>query len=197
MKALDTSNKTTGLAQQIAADGYKAVGVYLRSDRCSAAMIAELKSAGLQIWSMYEKGYPTSTGYFSGKQGVVDGQAAAKFAQQVLNQTAGSKIYATVDYDPDHDDANGPTIKGPISDYMTAFKAQIDPAGYLTGVYGSGRTCRILIASGLATAGWVCQSTSYAELAAFKPNAAIVQQPRINNSWDGDDVQDSQLAGLW
>jgi|WetSurMetagenome_2_1015567.scaffolds.fasta_scaffold144489_2 hypothetical protein len=197
MKALDTSAKTNGMAQQIAHDGYKAVGVYLRSDRCSAAIISELKAAILQLWSIYENGYPTSDVYFSKQRGTSDGQAAAKFARQMINQPTDTKIYATVDYDPDDRDPNGPTIRGPISAYFAAFKAEIEPAGYVAGVYGSGRTCRILIETGLATSGWVCQSTSFAEHAEFTPSAAIVQKPRINKSWDGDEVQNPELAGLW
>jgi hypothetical protein len=185
------------MAAKIAAEGYKAVGVYLRPDRCSVGMIAELKGAGLQIWSTYEKGFPTSDAYFSKLRGTLDGQTAAKFASKTLNQPAGSQIYATVDYDPDHGDATGPTICGAISDYLAAFKAEIESAGYVTGVYGSGRTCRILIKNGLAASGWLCQSTSFAEHVAFTPNAAIVQQPRITNNWDGDDVQNGARAGVW
>jgi hypothetical protein len=197
MKALDTSEKTTGMAQKIASEGFEAVGVYLRPDRCSAAMIAELRKAGLKIWSMYEKGYPTSDGYFSKKQGDHDGGAAATFAKQKINQPAGTQIYACVDYDPDHNDANGPTIRGAISEYMAAFKAAVEHAGYVASVYGSGRTCRILMASGLAKSGWLCQSSSFAEHGAFAPNAAIVQSAAINNYWDGDEVQKPESAGLW
>ena len=197
MKALDTSSKTVGQAQKIVADGYGAVGVYLRSDRCSRAMVDELHNAGLEVWSMYEKGYPTTDGYFSQAQGAKDGKAAAAFANQILAQPAGSQIYATVDYDPDHNAPAGPTITGHISDYMRAFQAAIQPAGYLASVYGSGRTCRILMASGLARSGWLCQSSSFAEHNAFAPHAAIIQLPRINNSWDGDDIPNPAVAGLW
>lgn len=197
MKALDTSTKTTGVAKSLAAEGYQAVGVYLRPDRCSAAMVAELHTAGLKVWSVYEKGYPTSDAYFTPARGAMDGEAAAKFAKQALGQPEGSLIYAAVDYDPDPNDESGPTIRGAISKYMAAFKAAIAPSGYKTGVYGSGRTCRILTQMGLADAGWLCQSRSFAEHAQFQPAAAIVQQPRINNSWDGDEVQQVELAGVW
>jgi Domain of unknown function (DUF1906) len=201
MKALDTSKKTTGKALSIKAQGFEAVGIYLRSDRCSAAMVAELKAAGLKIWSCYEKGFPTTAGYFTRAKGGSDGAAAVAFAKHTLNQPAGSLIYATVDFDPDHDphhdDPNGPTIRGAISDYMTAFKAAVEPAGYGTGVYGSGRTCRILIASGLAASGWLCVSSSFAEHKQFKPSAAIVQDGVIDEDWDSDNVQNLAAAGLW
>ena len=91
----------------------------------------------------------------------------------------------------------GPTINGPISDYMRAFQAAMQPAGYLASVYGSGRTCRILLSKGLAKTGWLAQSTGFAEYNVFKPKAGIVQLPRINNSWDGDDIPDPTVVGLW
>ena len=187
MKAIDSSAKTTGQADNLAAAGYGAVGVYLRSDRCTAAMIAELHSAGLQVWSIYEKGYPTSDAYFSAAKGTSDGAAAATFAKS-MGQPKGTQIYATVDYDPDDSNPNGP---------MKAFQSAIKPAGYLASVYGSGRTCRILIANGLAKTGWLAQSTGFAEYNVFKPKAGIVQLPRINNSWDGDDIPDPTVVGLW
>jgi hypothetical protein len=83
VKALDTSSETIGQAKKIAAAGCGAVGVYLRLDRCSAAMLAELHNGGLQVWSIYEKGYPTSDDYFSAYQGSIDGHAAAAFAQSM------------------------------------------------------------------------------------------------------------------
>jgi hypothetical protein len=197
MKAMDTSKDTTGMLQQIQADGFQAVGIYLRSDRCSAAMIGELRGAGLKIWSTYEKGHPDHAGYFSQEQGKTDGIAAARFAKNTLNQPQGSIIFATVDFDPDHGDPTGPTIRGVISEYMAAFKTAVEAAGYFAGVYGSGRTCRILTASGLAESGWLCESSSYAEHDQYKPNAAIVQIDEINGDWDNDEVQNAALAGLW
>jgi hypothetical protein len=196
MNAIDTSAKTTGQANDIVAAGYGAVGVYLRPDRCSVAMIAELHNAGLKVWSIYEKGFPTSDAYFSADQGSADGNRAAAFAQ-LMGQPQGTQIYAAVDYDPDDSDASGPTINGPISAYMKAFQAAIQPAGYLASVYGSGRTCRILMANGLAQTGWLTQSTGFAEYKLFKPKAGIIQLPVINDDWDGDEIPDPAVVGLW
>src|SRR5206468_12177767 len=92
---------------------------------------------------------------------------------------------------------SGPTSNGPISGYMKACHAASKPAGYLGSVYGPGRTCRIQMANGLAKTGWLTQSTAFAEYNAFKPKAGIVQLPRINNSWDGDDIPDPTVVGLW
>lgn len=192
VKAIDSSTKTTGMAQAIAAAGFGAVGVYLRPDRCTAAMIAELHGQNLKVWTVYEKGYPTSDGYFTAAKGDSDGRAAAKFAADTIGQPKNTQIYAAVDYD-----AGLTAVNGPISDYMRAFQAAVAAKGYQASVYGSGRTCRILQASGLAVSGWLTQSTGFAEYAAYKPKAAIVQLPRINNSWDGDDIPNPLGVGLW
>ena len=196
MKALDSSAKTTGKAKQIKQQGYEAVGVYLRSDRCSLPMIKDLQANGLKIWSMYEKGHPDHNDYFTAEQGDTDGKNAADFAQQ-MGQPAGTQIYATVDYNPDPKDASGPTINGRISDYMKAFQKAVKAKGYLASVYGSGRTCRILIAKGLAKTGWLCVSGDFAERAAFKPNASIVQTSELTSDWDADTIADPQKPGLW
>jgi hypothetical protein len=109
-----------------------------------------------------------------------------------MGQPQGSQIYAAVDYDPSMN-----AVNGPISAYMQAFQVAIQQAGYLSSVYGSGRTCRILLASGLAKTGWLTQSTGFAEYNAFKPQAGIVQLPEINDNWDGDDIPDPTVVGLW
>jgi glycoside hydrolase-like protein len=196
MNAIDTSAKTTGQADDIVAAGYGAVGVYLRPDRCSAAMITELHEAGLKVWSIYEKGHPDHDEYFSADQGSADGQRAAAFAQ-LIGQPRGTQIYPAVDYDPDDSNPNGPTINGRISDYMRAFQAAIQPAGYVASIYGSGRTCRILMANGLAKTGWLTLSRSFAEYQTFKPRAGIVQLRSINDDWDSDNIPDPTVGGLW
>jgi hypothetical protein len=191
MKALDSSAKTTGQAKNLAEAGYGALGVYLRSDRCTKAMIDELHGTGLKVWTVYERGYPTSDDYFTAAKGVSDGTVAARFAKSV-GQPPKSLIYAAVDYN-----AKTGTIQTEISGYMESFGAAIAQEGYLPGVYGSGLTCRILIQMGLAKAGWLAQSTSFSEYKVYKPKAAIVQLARINNNWDGDEISDPAIAGLW
>jgi hypothetical protein len=191
IKGIDTSANTTGKGKEIKAKGYDAVGVYLRSDRCTGAMIKDLQQAGLKIWSTYEKGHPDHDGYFTKSQGATDGSAAAAFAAKI-GQPHGTQIYATVDYDP-----SAPTINGPISEYMAAFQSEAKANGYLASVYGSGRTCRILIEKGLSATGWLCVSSSFAEHQQFKPRASIVQVTVINKDWDSDTIADISKPGLW
>jgi hypothetical protein len=191
IRAIDTSVKTTGQANAIKAAGFDAVGVYLRSDRCSAAMITELRNAGLKIWTVYEKGNPTGPGYFNAARGTADGTRAADFAQEI-GQPTGTQIYAGVDYDATQSEVNGV-----ISSYMTAFQAAVQAEGYSSSVYGSGRTCRILIAKGLAKTGWLSLSTGWAEHNAFKPNASIVQVAEISSDRDSNTIADTTKPGLW
>ena len=197
LNAIETSANTLGKATEIRKIGATAVGVYLRADRCSVAMIKELHEDGLKVWSTWEKGYPDHYAYFSQAQGTIDGAAAAKYARQVLNQPAGTLIYATVDYDADGNNPCGPTINGRISNYMIAFKTEISSAGYEAGVYGSGRTCRILIAKGFAKSGWLTEFRGFAEYAEFAPRASIVQLYTIDNHWDADYLQNPDGAGVW
>jgi len=37
----------------------------------------------------------------------------------------------------------------------------------------------------------------FAEYNLFKPRAGIVQLPEINDHWDGDDIPDPTVVGLW
>lgn len=194
MKGLDTAQITTGKAQDIVDAGFEAVGIYLREDRAPKEMVDELLSVGLQIWSIYEKGRPIETGYFSTEQGEIDGDRAVAYAN-VLGQTSGSQIYATADYDPSEDDVNGP-----ITDYMTAFHAKVRAAGYLASIYSSGRCCRMLIEKGIAHTGWLSESTGFAEHEDFTPNASIVQSVGSTHTGlnaDLDDIPDPVVAGLW
>jgi hypothetical protein len=54
-----------------------------------------------------------------------------------------------------------------------------------------------LIANELAKTGWLAQSTGFAEYSLFKPRAGIVQVPAINDNWDGDNIPDPTVVGLW
>jgi len=196
IRAIDSSSRTTGQATYIASAGFSAVGIYLRSDRCSVGMITELHNVGLRVWTIYEKGYPTSDSYFSASKGTVDGKADAAFARS-MGQPAQTQIYATVDYDPDALNVSGPTINGRISDYMKGFQTAIGSYDYVASVYGSGRTCRILMDNGLAKTGWLSQSEGFAEYESFKPQARMLQLSQVNSSWDADDIADSEVVGLW
>jgi hypothetical protein len=169
MKAFDTLNITTGHAHEIAALGYQAVGVYLRSDRTTLEEIQELQSVGIKIFSIWEKGYPTARKYFTAAQGAKDAAAALLFAKKI-KQPLGTQIFACVDYD-----ANWKKDGAAITTYFDAFHHVIRAGGYLASVYGSGVVCAHLVSAGYAHSGFLAQSTGWEGFNDYKSKAAIVQ----------------------
>ena len=139
INGLDISSDTTGHAHAIAAwfqdQGVDptdaAIGIYLRSDRCSKAMIDGIHAVGMRVWSIWEKGYPTSSSYFTASQGTADGLAAAAFAASV-GQPSGTWIEATLDYDSTPGDIAGCNLE-----YAIAFRAAIGSYGYHMAAYGN------------------------------------------------------------
>lgn len=111
---------------------------------------------------VWESGYPTNADYFNKDQGASDGRVAYAYARDTIGQPAGSAIYFAVDYDASKDD-----IAGPITDYfdgiVESFRAEgLGNPGYKVGVYGSGATCRAMIAAGVVDFTWLAQSTGWA-----------------------------------
>ncbi|HEY3782661.1 MAG TPA: glycoside hydrolase domain-containing protein [Fimbriimonadaceae bacterium] len=194
MKAFETSTSPVGKADIIKVEGYEAVGLYLREDRAPKAAVAELRAAGLKLWTVYEKGHPDHLAYFTSQQGKIDGHNAAAYAAYI-GQTPESQIYAAADFDPDLAGVNGP-----VSDYMAAFQKAVKGSDYRASVYSSGLACRILIEKGLAHTGWLSKSTGYREHQKFIPHASIVQGASISFAGldaDLDSIPDANVAGLW
>ncbi len=197
LQAFDTADWTLNHAHEIFALDYKAVGVYLRSDRTPPAEIAGLHSVGMKVFSIWEKGYPTSPGYFSAAQGRMDAQAASDFAEligQPLLCTGGgeaetqgvvatvnpsSQIFFCVDFDPSLDEINGP-----IAAYFEAAHSVCRSRGYLASVYGSGLTCSTLVSLGFAHSGFLSMSRGFRGYSDFEAHASILQ------------VTTSEVAGL-
>lgn len=169
LNGLDTPTDTTGSAHALAAAGIQAVGFYARPDRASKAMIDGLHEVGIKVWAIWEKGEPTSVGYFNAEQGTNDANAAVDFLSGV-GVPHGAPVFACVDYDASNGDVNGPVLE-----YMTAFHAACRAAGLLAAVYGSGLTCRTMINAGVAHYGFLAGSGGYAGYDEFLPDAAIVQ----------------------
>lgn len=177
MKAFDVANDTSGRAHDIQAAGYGAVGLYLRSDRASKAMVDGLHSVGVKCFSVYEKGNPTTPAYFTAYQGIRDASAAIVSAQKI-GQPKGSIIFAAIDYDSHPSDVHG---------YVVAFHDALKAHGYLTGIYGNGVTIAHFIDLGYCNKGWLSQSKGFAGYAAYKPHAAIIQGPQTTVlGWDVD-----------
>ncbi|MEC1720527.1 DUF1906 domain-containing protein [Schinkia azotoformans] len=121
--------------QTLVNGGYTFVGRYLAG---SYALTASEKSiitgGGLFIVSIWEKGSPTSSSYFTAAKGTSDATDAIA-AAKAIGQPLGTPIYFTVDYDASTSD-----ITGPIKNYLQAVKAVFATQNYPyeLGLYGSG-----------------------------------------------------------
>lgn len=105
---------------------------------------------------------------FSADKGEASGNQACDYAENVIFQPADSAIYFAVDFDPSEAVVKGnivPFFKG----IQKAFKAKVASGSpsYRIGVYGSGRTCRILLEQELVDYTWITQSTGFAEYRKF------------------------------
>lgn len=169
MKAFDVATDTTGQAHAIKAAGYGAVGLYLRPDRASIAMVEGLHSVGIKVWSIFEKGIPTHAAYFSETQGKTDSIDAVAFAVEI-GQPKGTPIFFCVDYDAASDE-----LATVIRQYFQAVHSYCKSKNYLVGVYGSGLTCSKLIAEGIAHYGYLAGSKGFSGYEAYLEHAAIVQ----------------------
>src|SRR5437868_76203 len=123
--------------------------------------------AGVALAAVYQN-RQNQPGDFSESKGEASGKEAYDYAENVIFQPADSAIYFSADFDPGEAvvrDNIVPFFKG----IQTAFKAAADDGEpiYQVGVYGSGRTCRILIEEGLVTYTWITQSTGFAEYKKF------------------------------
>ncbi len=122
-----------------------------------------LVAAGLQLGAVFEDGHPDHDTFFSHDKGVIHGKTAHDMATNKIGQPGGSAIYFAVDYDPALH-----TVQTIITDYFKGVNEGLASANggspkYAIGVYGSGLTCRLLLAEGLATLTWLTQSTGFTE----------------------------------
>ena len=123
--------------------------------------------AGVALAAVYQN-RQNQAADFSAAKGEASGNEAGDYAENVIFQPADSAIYFSADFDPSESvvrDNIIPFFKG----VQKAFKAAAAAGrpSYHVGVYGSGRTCRILLEEGLATYTWITQSTGFAEYKKF------------------------------
>jgi hypothetical protein len=192
MKALDTASPTNGHAHDLLHLGYQAVGIYLRPDRAPKLMIEGLDSVGVKMFSVWERGEPTSAEYFNAAKGTIDAREAIAYAK-LIGMPAGSVIFFAIDYDASDED-----LRGPLLDYMQNVHRLARDAGYLVGVYGSGQACEHFIHLGFAHYGWLAGATRWKGYLTYKPKAAIVQggtRTVLGLDVDLDTIQDP--AVLW
>ena len=192
MKAFDTATDTTGHAHDIQEAGYGAVGIYLRFDRTSTAMVTGLHSVGVKVFSIYELGNPTSVSYFDELQGTHDGIAACNTANK-LGQPKQTPIFVAFDYD-----ANSTDLTSALVPYMKAFRHSCQRFGYLAGAYGSGLVLSYMQSSGLIHAGFLAQSKGWSNYDKYLPHAAIIQGATSSVlGFDVDLCEVKDLTVLW
>lgn len=130
VNAIDcTGLSPTGIANLVK-QGVKYVGRYLSHSTwkgLSVGEVANIKAAGLEIFSIYETN-PTKVSYFVPGKGKTDAADAVSLAKAV-GQPEGSAIYFTVDYDAQAADLQA------ILNYFNEIKANLP--GYKVGAYGS------------------------------------------------------------
>ena len=174
MTGLDVATDTTGHAHELAAwfkaqgvDG--AIGIYLRPDRCSKAMVDGLHAVRAKVWSIWEAGHPTSSKYFTAAQGMQDGLAAGSFAH-AIGQPQGTWILSTFDYDSSDADIRGCNLV-----YAGAFRTAISNFGYHMGAYGNGALLQFLTDRGLISKSHLSESAGFNGYQDFLRKASIVQ----------------------
>jgi hypothetical protein len=128
-----------------------------------------LCDAGFSIITVWE--YLNTPGYFSGSQGLADGDYAYKYAAEVIHQPENSAIYFAVDFD-----ASETQFRQLIAPYFQGVNQAFANVGnnrplYSVGAYGSGAVIAALKQSGLAQFGWLA-------------NASGWQGSRGYNDWD-------------
>lgn len=109
---------------------------------------------------VYEDG-PTTSDYFSFGRGQADGTRAAQQAS-LIGAPAGIVLYFAVDYDASMSDISG-VVTQYFNGIVDALKSSEAANGtsYTAGVYGSGATCNVITAAGLAKCGWLAQSRGW------------------------------------
>jgi hypothetical protein len=126
---------TSARLQTLVNGGYTFVARYLAgSYALTATEKSTITGGGLFIVSIWEKGSPTSSSYFTEEKGTSDATSAIE-AAQAIGQLAGTPIYFAVDYDASQSD-----ISGPINTYLQAIKNVFDDNNnpFALGLYGSG-----------------------------------------------------------
>lgn len=166
---LDCTQDCSGKAAALLAAGYDTVIRYYSMSawkRIGAAEANALSQAGLRIGAVYQdrQNQPAD---FSEAKGRLAGHNAFSYAQSVIFQPSGTAIYFSADFDP----SEAVVTNGIIPFFRGVRAAMSDANGgtmpYRVGVYGSGRTCRMLLDANLAELAWLSQSKGFAEYQTF------------------------------
>jgi hypothetical protein len=178
LKGLDASVKLTRAAECLKRNGFDfAIRYYNIRNQSKNLTLSEAQAlvrAGLQLGAVWEDGSPIRASFFNKAKGVRHGKAAFLRANDKIGQPAGTPIYFAVDFD-----ALASDVDSVIKDYFEGVHEGLRDAGggnpkYEVGVYGSGLTCRKLLAAGLVTFTWLAGSTG------FQGSKAFAREKRFN-----------------
>ncbi len=123
--------------------------------RLTHAERADLVANGIASGFVFERG--NTYEYFSAAQGEADAQTVLAYFELLgVPPNTGIACFLAVDFD-----ATTEQISAAILAYASRFHDGLKAAGYLTGVYGSGDTCRVLKAAGVVHYTWMAQSTGW------------------------------------
>lgn len=130
LNAVDCTGLNQSQINNLKTNGVTTVGRYLSHSTWKGLTVdevANIKAAGLQIFSIYETN-PTAASYFVSGKGKSDALDAVSLAKAV-GQPEGTAIYFTVDYDAQAKDFPN------ILNYFKEIRANL--TGYKIGAYGS------------------------------------------------------------
>lgn len=161
---VDAFSNLSSIASSLYSSGYLFAARYYCSNGSSKLLStsesASLSNAGLKRIAVFQN-TNNSYSYFSSSQGQADASYAVSLAH-IRGQSSGSAIYFAVDYD-----ASTAEINANIFAYFAAVLPIIQAAGFYVGVYGSGRTCRLIRNAGYAAYSWLAMSTGWAEYSTY------------------------------
>jgi hypothetical protein len=112
--------------------------------RLRLAEAQEISNAGLKLGIVYQD-KDNELRLFTRERGVVNGRYAHNYATEQIGQPAGSAIYFAVDFDPE----KVSEIQSAIAEYFRGVRQGFEEAAggqplYDIGIYGSGRSCRVI-----------------------------------------------------
>lgn len=169
--AFDTTHDCSKAAACFKQNGYTTlIRYYCRPElswkRMGPKEALAIANAGLSLAVVYQN-RQNQPGDFSAAKGEASGAQAYDYGENVIFQPADSAIYFSADFDPSED-----VVKNNIVPFFKGIQKAFNAAGggkpiYRVGVYGSGRTCRILLEEDLVEFTWITQSTGFAEYKKF------------------------------
>lgn len=161
----DTTTDCSKAIERLKQSGYDTViRYYSRSEwkRLSQTEAVALGRGGIRLGVVYQN-RQNQTADFNAAAGEAAGQSADDYGRNVIFQPGGSAIYFAVDFDASESEVRDnivPFFQG----VRTGLGASPGTASdYRVGVYGSGRVCRMVVASGLAEFAWLAQAKGWGE----------------------------------